>query len=177
MNRWPRRCAGRRGFWRADPARRDQADAARAAAIVAGLGALDVGQGAVVAQGLCLGVEALPGTDAMLDSLPGCIPVCGPIPRVPTRGVLQGAEAGQDRRIDLPTMGPETVAQVAAAGLGGIVWEAGGVILLEREAAVAAARDAGPVSLGAGLIAGLIAGTSLPSGPFPPCGLRKGMTE
>ena len=50
---------------------------------------------------------------------------------------------GQDRRIDLPTIGPDTVAQVAAAGLGGIVWEAGGVILLEREAAVAAARDAG----------------------------------
>ncbi len=40
---------------------RDEADAGRAAAIVAALGAVDVGQGAVVVQGLCLGVEALPG--------------------------------------------------------------------------------------------------------------------
>ena len=44
----------------------DLSDADRAATIVEGLGALDLGQGAVVAQGLCIAVETLPGTGAML---------------------------------------------------------------------------------------------------------------
>ncbi|TMV66730.1 LpxI family protein, partial [Thioclava sp. BHET1] len=48
------------------PTKADEADAARAVEIVAALGAVDVGQGAVVAQGQCLATEALPGTDAML---------------------------------------------------------------------------------------------------------------
>ena len=130
------------GVLAGEPGPRDQKDAARAAQIVSGLGGLDIGQGAVVAQGLCLAVEALPGTQAMLDfaALHGGLK---PDPKG-AKGVLYKApKPGQDRRIDLPTIGPDTVAQVAAAGLGGIVWEAGGVILLEREAAVAAARDAG----------------------------------
>ncbi len=130
------------GVLAGEPGPRDQKDAARAAQIVSGLGGLDIGQGAVVAQGLCLAVEALPGTQAMLDfaALHGGLK---PDPKG-AKGVLYKApKPGQDRRIDLPTIGPDTVAQVAAAGLGGIVWEAGGVILLEREAAIAAAREAG----------------------------------
>ena len=46
---------------RARPGEADRSDAARAAAIVAALGAADVGQGAVVAQGVCLGLEFDPG--------------------------------------------------------------------------------------------------------------------
>lgn len=125
-----------------DPGPRDQRDAARAAEIVAGLGALDIGQGAVVAQGLCLAVEALPGTQAMLEFAARHADL-KPDTRG-ARGVLYKApKPGQDRRIDLPTIGPDTVAQAAAAGLGGIAWEAGGVIVLERARAIEAARQAG----------------------------------
>jgi hypothetical protein len=109
---------------------RVQADAARAAAIVAALGAVDVGQGAVVAQGLCLAVEALPGTDAMLAAVAGI----GALRPDPARGrglFYKASKPGQDRRIDLPTLGPDTVRAVAAAGLGGIAFEAGGVICLD----------------------------------------------
>jgi DUF1009 family protein len=116
-------------------------DAARAAAIVAALGAVDVGQGAVVARGLCLAVEALPGTDAMLAGLAA-------LPRPegwPERaGLLYKApKPGQDRRIDLPALGPGTVAGAARAGLAGIGFEAGGVLLIDRAATVAAADEAG----------------------------------
>ena len=108
---------------------RDEADAARAADIVAALGAVDVGQGAVVAQGLCLGVEALAGTDALLAqvaALPASLRPVG------ARGLLyKAAKPGQDRRIDLPALGPETLRGVAAAGLGGIAFEAGSVICLD----------------------------------------------
>lgn len=59
---------------------RDEADATRAADIVTALGAADVGQGAVVAQGLCLAVEALPGTDAMLEGIVALKPGLRPDP-------------------------------------------------------------------------------------------------
>lgn len=109
---------------------RDEADAARAAAIVTALGAVDVGQGAVVAQGLCLGVEALPGTDALLAQVAGI----GALKPDPARGCgvfYKAAKPGQDRRIDLPTIGPDTLRAAAAAGLGGVAFEAGSVICLE----------------------------------------------
>ncbi len=130
------------GLLAGEPTERDRQDAEYAARIVAGLGPLDIGQGAIVAQGLCLAVEALPGTDAMLefaalhrDLRPN---VKG------AKGVLYKApKPGQDRRIDLPTIGPDTVRRAAAADLAGIAWEADGVILLERERTLADARAAG----------------------------------
>jgi DUF1009 family protein len=109
----------------------DEADAARAAAIVAALGAVDVGQGAVVAQGLCLAVEALPGTDAMLEAVAGLKPALRPDPARGRGLALKALKPGQDRRIDLPTIGPDTVRAVAAAGLGGLAFQAGGVICLD----------------------------------------------
>lgn len=125
------------------PGPRDEADAARAAAIVAALGAVDVGQGAVVAQGLCLAVEALPGTDAMLRGVAALDPRLRPDP-ARGRGLLWKApKPGQERRVDLPALGPATVRAVAAAGLGGIAWEAGGVICLDLPRMRDEARAAG----------------------------------
>ena len=111
---------------------RDEADARRAAEIVAALGAVDVGQGAVVAQGLCLGVEALPGTDALLAAVAGI----GALRPDPARGrglFYKAAKPGQDRRIDLPTIGPDTLRGVAAAGLGGLAFQSGSVICLDLD--------------------------------------------
>ena len=119
---------------------RDRADAARAAGIVAALGRVDVGQGAVVQQGLCLAVEALPGTDAMLA---GVAAIPAGLRPAGARGLFYKApKPAQDRRIDLPALGVETVRRAAEAGLGGIAFEAGGVICLDLPAmqAEAAAR-------------------------------------
>lgn len=108
----------------------DEKDAARAEAIVAALGAVDVGQGCVVAGGLCLAVETLPGTDAMLGFVAQV-----PAALRPAKGLFYKApKPGQDRRIDLPALGVQTVRNAAAAGLGGIVWQAGGVICLDLPA-------------------------------------------
>lgn len=111
------------------PGARDIEDARRAAAIVRVLGPLDVGQGAVVAQGICLGVEAIEGTDLMLSrvaDLPGDRRAAAP----PPSGVLyKGPKPGQDMRMDLPTIGPGTVRGVSAAGLNGIVVAAGNTVV------------------------------------------------
>lgn len=130
------------GVLAGEPSARDQKDAARAAAIVAGLGQHDIGQGAVVAQGLCLAVESLPGTEAML-AFAGQHIGLRPDPNGAKGLLYKAPKPDQDRRIDLPTIGPDTVAQVAKAGLGGIAWQAGGVIMLERAQTIAAATDAG----------------------------------
>lgn len=126
-----------------EPDARARADAARGAGIVAAMGAADVGQACVVAQGQALAVEALPGTDRMLADLARLDPALRPDPSQ-GRGVLVKApKPGQDRRVDLPTIGPETVSGAARAGLAGIVIEAGGVQLLDRDEAVARAVEAG----------------------------------
>ena len=117
----------------------DRADATRAAAIVQALGAVDVGQGAVVQQGLCLGVEALPGTDAMLAQ----VAAIDPSLRRAGGLLYKAPKPAQDRRIDLPAIGPATAAAAARAGLGGIAFEAGGTILLDRAATIAACDAAG----------------------------------
>lgn len=122
------------------PSAAEIADAARARAILAALGPADVGQGCVVAQGLCLGLEAIYGTDAMLGfvathraDLP---PHSGGV-------LMKRAKPGQEARADLPAIGPATVAAAARARLGAICVHAGQTVLIDREALVAAADAAG----------------------------------
>ncbi|HBK07449.1 MAG TPA: DUF1009 domain-containing protein [Acetobacteraceae bacterium] len=106
------------------------------------LGSADVGQGCVVQQGLVLAVEAIEGTDAMLAR-------AGSLRRDGVGGVLvKLVKPGQDKRADLPTIGPDTVRNAVAAGLRGVAFEAGATILAEREACLAAADAAGFFLLG-----------------------------
>ena len=122
---------------------RDRSDADRAARIVDALGRVDVGQGCVVQQGLCLAVEALPGTDAMLAQVAALPAALRPDPARGRGLFFKAPKPVQDRRIDLPTLGPDTVRAASAAGLGGIVWQAGGVICLDQPAMVALAQEKG----------------------------------
>ncbi|RJF84023.1 LpxI family protein [Azospirillum cavernae] len=117
-------------------------DIARAAQVARALGALDVGQGAVVQQGLVLAVEAIEGTDAMLAR-------CAGLARPGPGGVLvKVKKPNQDRRIDLPTMGVTTIEKAAAAGLRGVALEAGGSLLIDREAVADAADRLGLFVIG-----------------------------
>ncbi len=118
------------------------ADIARAVAVVRALGAVDVGQGCVVQQGIVLAVEAIEGTDAMLARAAG-------LRRPGPGGVLvKLVKPGQDRRADLPTIGPRTIDAAAAAGLRGIAFEAGGTLFTDRAACIAHADAAGLFLLG-----------------------------
>lgn len=117
-------------------------DIARGIAVAHALGAADVGQGCVVQQGLVLAVEAVEGTDAMLSR-------CAALARPGPGGVLvKLVKPGQERRADLPTLGPATVRAAQAAGLRGIAYEGGGALLAERDAAIRAADEAGLFLLG-----------------------------
>lgn len=115
-------------------------DLRKAAKIASESGRLDIGQGAIVCDGLVLCVEAQEGTDRMLRR---CADLDAELLGTPTnrRGVLvKRPKPIQERRIDLPAIGVRTVEGAAAAGLAGIGFEAHGALLLD-EAAVRAKAD------------------------------------
>ena len=118
------------------------ADVERGAQVVRALGKVDVGQGCVVQQGIVLAVEAIEGTDAMLARAAG-------LARPGPGGVLvKLVKPGQDRRADLPTIGPRTVSAAADAGLRGIAYEAGGTLITDRAACIAEADARGLFLIG-----------------------------
>ncbi len=125
------------------PSDRDKADIARALDVIAALGPFDVGQAAVVADNNVLGVEAAEGTDNLLNRIAELRRI-GRVTTAPGTGVLVKApKPGQDRRLDLPSIGPRTVENVARAGLAGLAVTAGSTMIAEPDAVTAAADREG----------------------------------
>ena len=112
-------------------------DVARGVTAARALGALDIGQAVVVQQGVVLGVEGTEGTDALVAR-------CASLALDGPGGVLvKMAKPEQERRADLPTIGPDTVVRAADAGLRGIAVEAGAALILDRAETIAAADARG----------------------------------
>lgn len=106
------------------------------------LGDLDIGQAVVVQQGVVLGVEAIEGTDALLER-------AGRLRRPGQRAVLvKMKKPKQDRRADLPTVGARTVEGAIAAELAGIAVHAGHCLMVERAEMIARADEAGLFIIG-----------------------------
>ena len=97
-------------------------------------GARDQGQAVVVSAGAVIGREGPDGTDALLERCKG---------RAAGGVLVKTSKPGQERRADLPAIGPDTVVAAAAAGLKGIVVEAGATLLIDRAAIVQAADRTG----------------------------------
>ncbi|WP_307718697.1 LpxI family protein [Azospirillum sp. B4] len=114
-----------------------QADIHHGVAVARTLGLLDVGQAVVVQQGLVLGVEAIEGTDALIER-------CGALRREgPGPILVKMRKPQQDIRLDLPTIGVTTVQKAAAHGFRGIAVEAGGTLTLGADQVAQAADAAG----------------------------------
>jgi DUF1009 family protein len=112
-------------------------DIALGVEVAARLGDLDIGQAAVVQQGLVLGVEAIEGTDGLLER-------CAGLRRAGRGGVLvKLKKPGQERRADLPTIGPDTVRLAAETGIAGIAVQAGHCLVIERDRTISTADRAG----------------------------------
>lgn len=97
-----------------------------------GLGAADKGQAVIVLTGAVIGTEDAEGTDALIarHGKPGAV-------------LVKAKKPQQERRADLPTIGPATVENAARAGLKGIAVEAGHTLVLGREEVARAADAAG----------------------------------
>jgi DUF1009 family protein len=117
-------------------------DIQRGMAVLSALSDVDIGQAVVVQQGIVLGVEAVEGTDALIER-------CNALKRDGKGGVLvKFSKRGQEARVDMPTIGPETIRHVAEAGLRGIAVGAGTTIILDVDELVRAADDAGVFVVG-----------------------------
>jgi UDP-2,3-diacylglucosamine hydrolase len=124
-------------YGRCSPDEAASGDLARGLDVVRAIGALDIGQAAIVQQGIVLGVEGAEGADALIRR-------CAPLQREGARGILvKASKPGQERRADLPAIGSETVRAAMDAGLQGIAVEAGGVLVFDREDVVRLADEAG----------------------------------
>ncbi len=118
------------------PGEIDKFDAARGAEVVAAMAAADIGQSCAIRNRQAIAIENLFGTDWMLATL-------RQRPDGPGGLFYKAPKPGQDRRADLPTIGPNTVEQVAAAQLSGLVLEAGGVIVLDQDTVIEACNRLG----------------------------------
>lgn len=122
------------------PSPKDLADIALGLKVVQALGALDVGQAAAVSRGYVLAVEAAEGTDEMLRRCArlhqwGLKSASGVLVKCP--------KPGQELRVDMPAIGPNTVELAAAAGLRGIAVAAGRVLVANPQLMLETAESLG----------------------------------
>jgi len=124
------------------PTSEDMLDIERGIGVAKALGAVDVGQAAVVQQGMVLAVEAMEGTDMML-SRAATIKRKGKAPVM-----VKIVKPGQDRRVDMPVIGVQTIEQLIKYEIAGIAVEPGGILLIERDSVIKLAYEAGKFIIG-----------------------------
>jgi DUF1009 family protein len=128
---------------RIDASERHRQDIAMGLDYLHASGAFDIGQAVVVADRRVLAVEAAEGTDQMLARVAE-LRAAGRIGAPAGIGVLVKApKPEQDRRFDLPSIGPNTVAGVVRAKLAGIAVVGGTTVIAEPERVVREADRAG----------------------------------
>jgi UDP-2,3-diacylglucosamine hydrolase len=121
----------------------DLDDVRLAIAAARGIGVLDAGQAAVAMNGRVVALEASEGTDGMLERV-AALRAHGRLKSRGPAGVLaKCAKPQQDLRVDMPTIGPETVTGAAKAGLAGIAIESGRVMIADRTETERRTKEAG----------------------------------
>lgn len=119
------------------------ADIAKGRGLLNAIGPFDVGQAVVVIDGHVIAVEDIEGTDGLLSRV-ARLREAGRVRAKAGRGVLVKApKPDQDRRVDLPTLGPKTIDGVVVAGLAGVAIVAGQTLIAEPELTIGQANKAG----------------------------------
>jgi len=110
------------------PKQEDQASIERGVKVSQGIGQMDVGQSVIIQNGIIIGVEAIEGTDGLISR-------CKHLLKKGRGGILvKTCKPNQDKDLDLPTIGVQTVENAYQSGLVGIVIQAEHVIMTDPEA-------------------------------------------
>ena len=118
-------------------------DAAKGREMLRAISPFDVGQAAVVIDGHVVSIEDIAGTDALLSRIQE-LRASGRLRTKPGRGVLVKApKQGQDLRLDLPALGPQTIRGIVEAGLAGLAVTAGHSVVAEPQAMIEVADKTG----------------------------------
>ncbi len=123
------------------PTPEQEADIAFGWPLVGQVSELDIGQSIVVREREVVAVEAIEGTDAMIER-------AGQLCRVGGWVLLKTAKAKQDMRFDVPTVGPSTIVNIHQHGGKCLVVQAGKVILADRLEVIRLANRYGVCVLG-----------------------------
>lgn len=111
----------------------DQHDIAKGLEIIRCLAPFDVGQAVVVANGTVVTIEGVENTDAMLKRAADLRAARREVRQTPGGVLVKSPKAGQELRVDLPTIGPDTIRGVVAAHLTGIAATAGYVLMARSD--------------------------------------------
>ena len=107
------------------PSKQDKIDTELGIKTLKTLSNLDIGQSVIVSDGYVLGIEAAEGTDNLIRR-------CEVLRKTANGGVLvKMAKSSQDMRLDLPTIGPDTIFYLAKHGYNGLAVEKSGVIIVK----------------------------------------------
>jgi DUF1009 family protein len=105
------------------------------------IAAMDIGQSIAVKEREIIAVEAIEGTDKLIERAGELCPQGG-------WTLVKVAKPNQDMRFDVPTIGPSTIENLHAAKAAGLVVETGKTIILEREKTLASAQRYGIAVVG-----------------------------
>lgn len=124
------------------PDQQAKSDITKGLKVAKTLGELDIGQAVIVEHGYVLGVEAAEGTDALIER-------CARLRREQKGGVLvKACKPSQEKRVDLPSIGPDTVEKMHRAGFAGIAVEADSSLILDKENVIKKADELGLFVIG-----------------------------
>nr|WP_245319366.1 UDP-2,3-diacylglucosamine diphosphatase LpxI [Consotaella salsifontis] len=135
---------------RRQPSQREELALVRGFLAARRLGELDVGQAAVASPDRVIALEGIEGTREMLERVRG-LRARGRIGDKEPCVLVKTVKPQQDRRFDLPAIGPSTIAEAAAAGLRGIGVSAGGALIIEADRLLSAAEVEGLFVVGRAL--------------------------
>ena len=127
----------------ARPTREEQADIEYGRRVAAALSGFDIGQSVAICERACVAVEAMEGTDAMLQRAASLV----------NGRRLTLVKAGRRREhmlFDVPVVGAGTIPVMVETGTTALAVEAGRTLLLDREEMLKAAEEAGVAVIGCG---------------------------
>ena len=114
--------------------------------IAQALAGFDIGQSVVICEQACVAVEAMEGTDLLLERA-----------RALSNGrrltLVKVAKPNQDMRFDVPVIGPRTIRKMRAANATAVAVDAATTLLLEKEQLLAEADQAGIAVYGLATVA------------------------
>jgi UDP-2,3-diacylglucosamine hydrolase len=105
----------------------------------------DIGQTVVVAESACVAIEAMEGTDAAIERAGQLMATMDAEASTLSRAltVVKIAKPHQDMRFDVPVIGLKTIGVMRTAGATCLALDAGKCLLLDGDAILNAANDAG----------------------------------